>query len=205
MKTVNLILTLIITLAILGAGLYVFNTINSDRSATRTRIDSEILQSRIEQIAELATLNYIYQNVGFYDSQRTGRLLGVEWVWPFTTNRVIFRYDGEVKFGIEFDKVAVDVDNFSNKITVSLPVAKVLSHVVHEHLVEIMDESTGIFSRRSFGDYPEFMALEKDRLEEWLINNGMLEQARANAEGSIRGIIEAIVEQLDTDYEIIFI
>ena len=205
-KTINLTfaLILIIVVIILGAGLYVFRTINAEREGG-VRIDSVTLQSRIEQIAELATLNYIYQGVGVFERYETGNFFGSEWRWPFTTRTFIIRYEGEVRFGVDVDRVAIDVDNSANRITVSLPVARVLTHVVHEDSVEVLDESTGLFSRASITDYQEFMVYEKQRREEWLIYNGLLSQARANAESTIRGIIEAIIEQMDVEYEIIFI
>ena len=202
-KTINLILALVIIVTLLVAGFFVINMLRSG-NGPRTTINSEILQSRIEQIAELATLNYIYQNVGVFERYSAGRLFGLEWRWPGTTRSFIIRFDGEVRFGIDIDRIFVDVDNIENIITITMPPARVLTHVVHEHTVEVLDESTGLFTSSSVADYPEFMAYEKARREAWLIENGLLEQAERNARSSIQGLIEAITEQLDEDYEIIF-
>ena len=199
----TLISSIVVIIVIIVAGFYVLSIIRPV-SETRTRIDTATLESRIDLIAELATLNYIYRNVGVFERYASGGLFGAEWRWPFTTRSFIIRYEGEVRFGIDADRITFDVDNITNTITVSLPSVRLLTHVVCENSVEVMDESTGLFASSSIADYPEFIAYEKENLEQWLIDNGILEQARDSAERAVRGIIEAIVEPLDADYEIIF-
>ena len=201
--SLTFILSIIVIAVAIVAGLYIINLLRPVNE-TRTRMDSSTLESRIELIAELATLNYIYRNVGVFERYATGGLFGAEWRWPFTTRSFIIRYEGEVRFGIDADRIAFDVDNEINRITVSLPSVRILTHVVFEDTVEVMDEFTGLFARTSIADYPEFIAHEKQSLEEWLVANGILEQARESAERAVRGLIEAMVEQLDTDYEIVF-
>ena len=199
----NLVLVLVIVATLAISGFFVLRAM-SPAADTRTRINSELLQSRIEQISELATLNYIYQRVGFFERYATGQMFGAEWRWPFTTNRAVLRYEGEIRFGIDVDRVAIDVDSLANRIVVSLPPARMLTHVIHHDTVELLDESTGLFANRSFTDFAEFIAHEQALQEEWLIASGILEQTRRNAESTILGLIEAIVEQLDEDYVIIF-
>lgn len=203
LKTINLILIFVIVVMLLGAGFYWFN-IRTFESGTQTRIDSAILQSEIREIAELSTVVYIYQGIASIDEYAAGRLFGLEWRWPGTTRSMLIRYDGEVRFGIDFDRIIIDVDNITNKITVIMPPARIMTHTPNLHSIQVFDDSAGLFVSRNATDTTDTIANAMDEKEKWLIDNGILEQANANAENLIQRFIETFVSQHDADYEIIF-
>ena len=203
-KLINMIVVPIIIVLILFIGFYWFIG-RQNVSGTQTRISSAILQSEVREIAELSTVVYIYQGVASLYQYSAERLFGREWRWPGTTRSLLIRYDGEVRFGIDFDRIIIDVDNITNRITVIMPPARIMTHTVDLHSIHVFDDSAGLFVSRSVYDATDTIAHEQDRKEEWLIENGMLEQASENAENLVRRFIESIVNQHNEQYEIIFL
>ena len=202
-KIFNLISIIIIAalLFVIGMCWFFGNTLETN---TRTRIDSALLQSEIRDIAELSTIVYAYESVASLDRYVAGRLFGREWRWPGTTRSLLIRYNGEVRFGVDFDRIIIDVDNITNSITVLMPPSRIMTHSIDFNTVHVFDDSAGIFVQRSVYDTTDTIANEQAQKEEMLINAGMLDQASENAENLIRRFIESIVNQHDEEFEIIF-
>lgn len=100
-----------------------------------TQITSDLLAQQIQDISELATVEYNYTNMGKFENQAT--FYG--WKVPFTTKSFIISYDGKIKAGVDMTQVEVKVNK--KKIEVTLPKTKILSHEIDEKSIEVFDET----------------------------------------------------------------
>ena len=106
---------------------------------------------------------------------------------PFTTKSFILTYDGTIKAGVDLSRATVDVEGSTVRIT--LPQAAILSHEIDEDSVEVFDEKTSIFNPFTVEDFSSFQADQKKSMEEKALGKGLLDEAQAKAEASVRQLL----------------
>jgi len=163
-----------------------------------TKMTSDLLSQQIQGISELATVEYNYTNMGKFENQAT--FYG--WKVPFTTKSFIISYDGKIKAGIDMSQVEVKISG--KTITVSVPQSQILSHEIDEESIEVFDETKNIFNQISITDYNQFAIDQKDKMEENVIEKGLLDEAQDKVETVITSFIKSSY-QLSDEYEIKFI
>lgn len=160
-----------------------------------TTMTSDLLSQQIQSISELTTVEYNYTNMGKFENQAT--FYG--WTVPFTTKSFIISYDGMIKAGI--DMSVVDVEVHKNKIHVTVPKAKILSHEIDEKSIEVFDETKNIFNPISITDYNQFAIDQKEKMETHVKEKGLIEKAQHEAEQTIKTFILSL-NQTDQEYKI---
>ena len=156
---------------------------------------SDLLSQQIQDISELATVEYNYTNMGKFENQAT--FYG--WKVPFTTKSFIISYDGKIKAGVDMTQVEVSVSK--KKIKVTVPKAKILSHEIDEKSIEVFDETKNIFNQISITDYNQFAIDQKDKMEKSVKEKGLLEEAQKKVESTIKTFIKSL-NKSSIDYEI---
>lgn len=156
--------------------------------ASEPKITSTALTQQLQDINELATLEYNYTKVGKFENSLT--LNG--WDIPLTRKSFLLSYSGQLKAGIDLDNVSVHVSE--KKITVSLPEIKVLNNMIDEHSIEVYDETKNIFNPISIKDYTKFATQQKGKVEEEAIENGLLSKAATRAEEAIKRFLNMVPE-----------
>ena len=151
---------------------------------SETRLDAAVIESSLNDIAELATVEYSYTNLGKFENQL--ELYG--WKVPFTTSKIIISYDGIIKAGIDCRSITVKVTD--KAITVTLPQAAILSHTIDFDSLQVMDETYSIFNPIKITDYNQFYADQSGIMEEKAIARGILKVARDNAVTSITSMLK---------------
>lgn len=165
-------------------------------SGEPTRVTSDLLTSQIQDIHELATVEYGYTNMGKYENQTT--FYG--WKVPFTTKRFIISYDGKIKAGIDMSKVDINIQN--QIIQIQLPQSQILSHEIDLESIEVFDETHNIFNPIHITDYNQFSIDQKNEMEKKVIEKGLLDQANDKAKETIKTFLTSSFD-LD-DYQIEF-
>lgn len=148
-------------------------------------ISAVVLESRLAEISELASVTYQYTNMAQYENSGTFYGMTV----PFTTKRFILTYDGTIKAGVNLSRSDVSVSGAA--VTVTLPPAQILSHELEEDSVEVFDERTSIFNPFTVEDITAFQAEQKSLMEERALERGLLEQAQTQAAESVRALLAA--------------
>ena len=95
------------------------------------------------------------------------------------------------------------IDIKGRVITIDMPSAQIMSHVVKEDSVVLMDEHSGLFNRISTIDYPNFMIERKIVMEEKANTSGLLQQAQINAQKQIKAFLLCL-PSISEEYEIRF-
>lgn len=153
-------------------------------------ISSRNVQFSLKDIGELATQAGYYTNVQVISGSREIFGLAI----PLTEKKYIFSYDGVIKAGYDFSEIRLDMDEIAMKVTVTLPEARILSNEVDQNSFTLLDESKNIFNTLKMEDVNESLTAMKKESEEKAVANGILENARTNAELLIRGFLASTID-----------
>lgn len=86
----------------------------------------DLIKSKIKDIGELATIEYLYTDAGKFEDVKQAWGINI----PFTSKSFITKWDGTIKAGIQVDQIVVDVNNANKEIIIHMPKAEILSHDV---------------------------------------------------------------------------
>lgn len=188
MKTVKYLLLGVLLCAGVGFACFLLGQAAERNSRDNAQLDAVVVESRLALISELATASYQYTNMGQFSSSND--FYGV--TIPFTTKSFILSYDGEIKAGVDLSQAEVEV--LGDRVSVSLPAARVLSHEIDEDSIRIFDEKTSIFNPFTVEDFASFQADQKAEMEQKALERGLLGQADLQAENSVRALLTPLLE-----------
>lgn len=187
-KTIKYLLLGILLCALVGAVGFWSGRYIADHPA-QPEISAVVLQNRLSEISELATVAYHYTNMAQYEN--SGQISGI--VIPFTTKRFILTYDGVIKAGVNLAEAKVQASG--PDVHVTLPEAGILSHELDEESVEIFDEKTSIFNPFHVEDFTSFQSEQKTAMEEKAVGQGILEEAREKAAEQVRLLLTPLLPE----------
>ena len=119
---------------------------------------------------------------------------------PFTQSKYIYSYDIVIKAGYDFNEIEWKEKN--KTIEVKLPEAKVLSNELDMDSFKVYHEEESIFSKITLEENNDAVKKMKLNAQENAIANGLLENARSNAETMLTGFF---ADEYDLDeYKIVF-
>lgn len=156
-------------------------------------IDINVVNVEIQEIGELATLEYLYTDAGKFEDPK--QLFGKD--VPFTTKSFIAKWDGIIKAGVDISQVTAEVDSNSKEVVVHIPKAEILSHEIDSESVETLNQKNGLFNPVSVEDVREFDAESKEKMENRAIENGILDKAFENAESIIEKLIDPMIQEFE--------
>lgn len=149
-------------------------------------ITSHVLDQKLQEIGELATVEYHYTNMGKFENQ----LDFYGWAVPLTKKSFIVSYDGVIKAGVDISQVASDVRQ--NEVVITLPEPKILSHEIDFGTLTVYDETRNIFTPISITDYQQFSLDQQAQMEQRVIEAGLLEEARSKAERAMTQLVHLL-------------
>lgn len=172
-KAVRIIISIVL-IALVVAGVTAGVKKYAESEAKTTKIG-------FEDIGELATQVAYSTEVNVTDASR--KLFGM--TIPFTQSKYIYSYDVIVKAGFDFKQVEWSENN--ETIVVKLPQAEILSCEVDTESFQVYHEDESIFRRITLEENNEALNNLKQQAQDDAIENGILENARANAETILKG------------------
>ena len=159
-------------------------------------VDISIINAAIQDIGELATIEYLYTDAGKFEDP--AKIFGKEVPFSFTTKSFIAKWDGIIKAGVDIEKVTVEVNETEKEIIVHMPKAEILSHEIEDESIETLDEKNGLFNKLKVEDVREFDIISKEAMEKRAIENGILDKAYENAKVIIYNLINTdVVKELE--------
>ena len=105
LKTAQYLLLGILLCAVVGLVCFFGGRASAGGKAENTKLDAVVLETRLSELRELATVSYRYTNMAQF--QNSSDFYGVK--IPFTTKRFILTYDGEIKAGVDLSLAQVEV------------------------------------------------------------------------------------------------
>ena len=177
------LLSLMLILILLAGGIWWL-------AGSRLAVSSTVTRLGLRNIGEMAT------QAGYFTSVQTIRksrdVFGIE--VPGTQSNYVYSYDGDIKAGIDFEDVEVNVNELTRVITVRLPEIRILSVEIREDSFKLYNDGNNLFTSLKMEDVNESLAELKKTARETAIQNGILENARKNAETLIRGFLASTVD-----------
>lgn len=158
--------------------------------------DNKTTKIGFEDIGEFATQIAYCTELSIIDDSRDLLRFSI----PFTQSKYIYSYDVIIKAGFDFGEIEWNKND--NIIEVKLPEGKVLSSEIDLDSLKVYHEKESIFNKITMIENNESMKVLKEKAEEDAIANGLLKNARSNAETVLTGFF---AKEYDLDkYEIVF-
>lgn len=159
--------------------------------------DGRTARLGFEDIGELATQSAYCTEVEVTEASR--QLFGV--TIPFTQSKYIYSYDVVIKAGLDFTDVTWSQQD--GTIRVTLPEIRVLSNEIDLDSLKVYHEDESLFRNITLEENNAALADLKARAEQDAIGNGLLEEARDNAQQILTAFF---ANQYDlTEYRLEFI
>ena len=178
----------------IGGSLVAVNYNPPDRESTQ--VDTSLLLNEITQINELATASQTYTVVEKVES--TDRLFNLI-DNPLSTKWFILTYGGEIKAGVNLDDTVISVEG--QTVHVALPAATVLSDAIDTGSFRTLHEQDGLFNPITIDDVTSYIDESRREAEAAAVSGTVLAEAQANAETSVRSLLEA---SLPDGYTVVF-
>lgn len=158
--------------------------------------ESRTTKLGFEDIGELATQTAYCTEVNVTEAAR--ELFGM--TIPFTQSKYIYSYDIQIKAGLDFEEIEWDVNG--STIEVRLPETKILSSEIDLDSFKVYLEDESIFREITMEENNEALKSMKQSAEDDAVANGLLENARSNAETILTGFFGNVYDM--DEYEIVF-
>ena len=150
----------------------------------KINVSTEFVEDKLSDIGELATLDVQYMGVVKVEDEE-----GVSFI-----NKVGYSmlYTIEVKIGIQFDDIKVDVTD--SEVTVTLPEPEVLSRHADGGTLQFFDKKWALFKSNDVSDVPIAISLAEedfDKQNEKI--DTYLDLAGERAELAVRKLLEGVI------------
>lgn len=197
----------------LGGGIYLMLYVSAEKEVPPEQvniIETEDVQEKatltVENVrevvmpaGELTTTKYYYTDADVYKNYKEA--FGVK--IPFTTDEVVFTYDGVISVGIDILDVRYEVDNEALCIAVILPEVRIMSNEIDASSFEYPYVFDSVFNATNMKDYTVLIdELKELKAEEIMANTDFLNQARENTKTVIREFLS--IGELTREYTVEF-
>ena len=159
--------------------------------------ESKTIKIGFEDIGELDTQVAYTTVIGTIDDPR--KIFGVK--IPFTESKYIYSYDIVIKAGFDFTEIEWEIKDTA--ITVRLPEAKILNSELKWDSFKLYHEDESIFKQIKMEENNEALKNLVQNAEKDAVANGLLDNARSNAETILRSFFGNVYNL--EEYEIRFI
>lgn len=195
-KTGKRILTILIVLVLILTSVYLFVLPRLKKSTTASS-QTQLLQ--LKDIGELATQECDVVQVEKLTKDALKEKYGID--LPLIGSEIIYSYTVKIKAGFDFSKIDYQVDEKQKSVTVTLPEVKILSSEVDTDSYKCYSDYQSIFNMISQDDQNQALDNLKKDAEQTAQNNGILDNAKSNAEKYLTAMIQ---QTLGTDYKVNF-
>lgn len=175
----KVMIAIVIVLAICAGAIGMKKFISSESKTTKIGF---------ENIGELATQTAYCTEVNVTEASR--EMFGI--TIPFTQSKYIYSYDIEIKAGLDFNDVEWNMKD--KTIEVKLPEIKVLSSEINLESFKVYHEDESIFRPIKLEENNEAMANLRKNAEKSAVENGLLNNARGNAETVLKSFFGQVYD-----------
>nr|WP_251130838.1 MULTISPECIES: DUF4230 domain-containing protein [unclassified Exiguobacterium] len=171
-----MISSLILVLGTVMVGAIILFQFKPFEFTTNKSSDTALVQDRIVELSELATLKYEYSHVIVSRTNREVSLIGLSDI-KFAEAIKLIEYSGYLKAGTDFSNIKLSYDDKDERMLVQVPKSKILDNVAETENTKVTDIKGNIFS-----DYPsqtimDEITKDKEKVEEKKVSQGFLKEA----------------------------
>ncbi len=189
-----LIAASIITMIVLLAGYEPSQTTEPVNTATPVKRDTGkekvLVTVNVETISEglndmgfLVTQEYTFTEVETYTKEKE--------ILNFfnSTSQLIYKYDGAVTAGVDFDKITITKDEGTHTLKVQIPKSHIQTVTIYKDSFEVYEEKESLWNPLNLEDYNDSMSELEDAARQKAVENGILERSDKQAEELIDNFI----------------
>ena len=177
-------------------GILMLTAIISIGLSSRPTQDNKTTKMGVEDIGEVVTQVAYCTEISLTEDVK--KLLGLK--IPFTQRKYICSYDFVIKAGVDFGEIEWKEKN--NTIEVKLPEVKVISSELDMESFKIYHKDESVFNQIDLADNNEAIKIMKRNAEKTAVENGLLEEARSNAEMLVKEFISSAYDL--KKYKVVF-
>ena len=170
-----------------------------DDASNKSTFKIEVAETQVKNISELATMEYKYTNVGEMGGDNALKIFGKS--IPFTDKSLTVQYDGIIKLGPDMAKAKIKQDG-EDKLIITIPHAKVLSHEIDENSWKILEKKNGIFNPVKVEDSDKMRKELKEEMAKTAADEGLLEEADKVAVEKVKGFIKATYPNMEVEVKV---
>ncbi|MFL0201422.1 DUF4230 domain-containing protein [Exiguobacterium acetylicum] len=185
----TIITSIISIVSFVMIGLAIFFIFKPIELTTEKKYSTSLIQEKITDLSELATLKYEYSDVIV---SRTNRKisLGITDV-KFAEAIKLIKYSGYLKAGTDLSKASVSYNKEKDSMLVRVPKARILDNVAEIEKAEVEDVKGNILS-----DYPtqtvfDVISKNKEKVEKKKISEGLLEKADQSTQKLLKSFLKS--------------
>ena len=194
------LLALVLIICGLGLGFFGIPSVLGDNAwndvITKAKSGDEgAITEKLSYIAELSVLDFKYSNATSYKDSVVIEKLKKNIKIPFTGKQIVMLYDGDIKIGVDVDKITVNVDKSGstvNGVTVGLPPMKITSNSIDRDSISYPLEKNNIFNDIDSDDYAAMEEEGKAKMAEAVTKNGAMDRAKEELQKTITGYLTAL-------------
>lgn len=164
----------------------IITTIDDTAKGKNYMLTISNVEKVLKPASDLVTIRYCYTDADTYENTKEffGKKL------PFTTDKVVFTYDGVISAGIDFSAVQYDIDNDSKVIHITLPEPGIISNEIDESSFKFPYISDSVFNSTDMSDYIELIdQLKKEKAQKVLKDTEFMNSAKENTEKVLKGFL----------------
>lgn len=166
--------------------IFINNTVVAGSNADNNVITAITLRQILKPASDLISMKYCYTDADYYEHFKD--LFGKK--IPFTTDRVVFTYNGVVSAGIDLSLVEYEIDNELKSIVVKLPEIKILSNEIDASSFEFPYESNSIFTKTDMDDYMKIIdSLKEKKVKDIKSNDEFMKSTLDNTKNVIKSFL----------------
>ena len=140
----------------------------------------------LKPASDLVTIKYCYTDADTYENAK--KFFGKK--IPFTTDRVVFTYDGTVSVGVNLAEVGYEIDNENKTIDITLPKLGIIANEIDTSSFEFPFMSDSIFNATDMSDYVELVdQLKKAKGEEVLNDTEFMNFAKEKTQKVLKSFL----------------
>lgn len=166
---------IVILVLVVAAAAYVAGKFGNGMVNEKTEINTIVLENKLVDISELATLDYHYKDLAEYSDKKDIKGITI----PFTTTHFFITFEGDIKLGIDVSDIKIK--ETPSGFSVTVPEAKILSHEIDSDSIEAFDEKYATFNKTTVTDYNEFVGTQQERIETEVLKKDYVQKAHENA------------------------
>lgn len=154
-------------------------------STQKTKNISKPTSLGLKDIGELATQSAYFTTVQTISKSRN--VFG--WEVPGTQGNYVYSYDGVIKAGIDFKDIEMELDDNNHIIKIRFPEFKILSTEIKDDSFILYNDGANLFTSLKLEDVAISNSELKNAANESALKNGIIDNARINAEALIKGFL----------------
>ena len=177
----------------------IITTISNTVSGENYMLTIGNVEEVLKPASDLISTKYYYTDADTYENYK--ELFGKR--VPFTTDKVVFIYDGIISVGVDLSEVQYDINNDSKMIVITLPEIKILSNEIDADSFEFPYMSDSIFNSTRMDDYTKLIGkLKAEKAEELMNNQAFINEAVRNTQTVLKQFLT--VSEATKRYTVIF-